>query len=55
MIYGSCKGELVSISALLKREILDEADAAFHENDRLRCMEAVNRLYSVFDNDNEAY
>jgi len=49
MIHGSGKGEIVSISALLKRELLDEADAAFHENDRLRCMVDIDQLYSVFD------
>lgn len=55
MIHGSRKGEIVSISALLKRELLDEADMAFFEHDRLRCMEAVDRLYSVFDDECEAY
>ena len=55
MIYGSSKGEFVGISALLKSKLLNEADTAFHEKDRLRCMEAVNRLYSVFDDEYEAY
>lgn len=55
MIYGSGAGEFVSISALLKSELLDEADTAFHENDRLRCMEAVSRLYSFFDDEQETY
>lgn len=39
---------------MLKSELLDEADTAFHENDRLRCMEAISRLYSVFDDEYEA-
>lgn len=55
MIYGSRADNYVDISALLKSELLDEADAAFHENDRLRCIEAVNRLYRVFDDECEAY
>lgn len=55
MIYGSRADNYVNISAILKSELLDEADAAFHENDRLRCVEAVNRLYSVFDDECEAY
>ena len=55
MIYGSRADNYVNISALLKSELLDEADAAFHENDRLRCMEAINRLYRVFDDECEAY
>ena len=54
MIHGFGKGEIVSISSLLKRELLDEADTAFYENDRLRCMNAVERLYSVFDDECEA-
>jgi len=55
MIYGSRADNYVNISAILKSELLDEADAAFHENDRLRCVEAVNRLYSIFDDECEAY
>ena len=51
MIHGSGVGEFVNISALLKSELLDEADTAFHENDRLRCIEAVNRLYRLLDDE----
>ena len=49
MIYGSRADDYVNISAILKSELLDEADAAFRENDRLRCMVAIDQLYSVFD------
>lgn len=55
MIYGFRVDDYVNISAILKCELLDEVDAAFYENDRLRCVEAVNRLYSVFDDEIEAY
>jgi len=54
MICGSSTGEFVSISALLKNELLNEADAASGENDWLRCAEAVKRLYSVFDDECDA-
>lgn len=49
MIYDSRADDYVNISAILKSELLDEADAAFLKNDRLRCMLAIDQLYSVFD------
>ena len=55
VIYSNEMGEFISISALLKSELLNEADAAFHQNDRPRCVDAVNRLYGIFDDEDEAY
>lgn len=37
-----------------KCRLLRDADAAFYGNDKTRCLDAVTRLYELFDQEGEA-
>lgn len=54
MLYGFETAPCVSSAALMKGQLLEEADRAFHQGDRERCIEAIAQLYSVFDDEQEA-
>lgn len=55
MLHGSGRGKIVSFAALLKDQLLFEADTAFQENDRDHCINVIERLYGVFDDEQDTY
>ena len=55
MLHGSGRGQIVSLATSLKDQLLYEADAAFQENDRNHCIDVIERLYEIFDDEQEVY
>ena len=49
---GSFKVDLIDE---IKARLLHDADQAFRNNERKRCVEAIEELYKTFDDENERY
>jgi hypothetical protein len=55
MLHGSGWSQIVSLAASLKNQLMYEADAAFQKNDRDHCVDVIERLYEIFDDEQDAY
>ncbi len=53
MILDGCEGAMGLLFRNEKACLIQEADEAFYVNDKARCVDAIERLYDLFDNDME--
>lgn len=55
MLDGFGLGSFVSLASYLKRQLLEEMDEAYEANDLPRCLNAIERLYGVYDDERTVY